>query len=178
MKFVVAVLSVMACSAMAQLPLLGKGVGNFGVGFNNGLIAGKGYDYTPYNNYDYSGYGNGKGLGNVGIVGTGYGYNPYNNKYGYNGYGYGKGFGNVGAGKTYGSDYSPYSYNNNGYDKGVAGHVPGLVGHGPFVGHVVGHRPVVGHSVAGHGVYGHSGPFVGHGVAGSFINKASPYYYH
>ncbi|XP_067660473.1 pupal cuticle protein Edg-91-like, partial [Haliotis asinina] len=114
MQFVVAVLSVMACSAMAQLPLLGKGVGNFGVGFNNGLIAGKGYGYNPYNNYGYGGYSNGKGLGNVGVVGIGYGYNPYNN-YGYNGYG-----------------------------KGVAVHGDGLVGHGPFVGHVAGHGPIDG----------------------------------
>ncbi|XP_067660477.1 chorion class A protein L11-like [Haliotis asinina] len=168
MKFVFTVLSVMACSAMAQLPLLGKGVGHFGVGFNTGRIARK--DYNPYNHYGYNGYGNSKGVGNIGIAGIGYGYNPYNKNYGYNGYGYGKGVGNVGSGKAYGNDYNPYSYNSNGYGKGVAGHKAGLGVRGPFVGH--------GPFIAGHGVYGHGGPFVGHGVAGSFFNKASPYYYH
>ncbi|XP_067661361.1 uncharacterized protein [Haliotis asinina] len=182
MKFVIAVLSVMVSSAMAQVNLLGKGVGNIGVGFNNGLIAGKGYGYNPYNNYGYGGHVNGKDVGNVGVVGTGYGYNPYNNNYGYKGYDYGKGVGNVGAGKAYGNDYSPYNYNNV-YGKGVgtfvAGHRTGLLGHGPFVGHgpfIAGHGPAG--VVAEHGVYGHGGPFVARGVAGLFVNKASPYYYH
>ncbi|XP_046362886.1 shematrin-like protein 2 [Haliotis rufescens] len=180
MKAVIAALSVLVASALAQVPF---GVGTVGV-------AGTGYGYNPYNkNYGYNSYGYGKDVGKVGVAG------PFVAGHGVGLVGHGPFVGHAGsfagngpfvAGKGHGYGYNTY----NGVGNGVGLVGNGLLGHtgyglaGPLAvvhgvagqGYRYGYNPYnnnygygknVGHGagLVGNGFAGH-GPFVGHGVTG------------
>ncbi|XP_046561801.1 glycine-rich cell wall structural protein-like [Haliotis rubra] len=179
MKVVIAALSVLVCSAVAQVPLRGNSLvgGPLGLGFKKGGvignagIGGKGYGYG-YNPKGYNNYGYGKGVAGPFVAGHGsglVGQGPFVGHAGtFAGHGtFAVGNGPFVSGKGHGYGYGHNSYNGLGNGVGLVGN--GLLGH---AGHGLAAPLAFGSGVAGHGYgYGYNpynnygyGKNVGHGA--------------
>ncbi|XP_067660468.1 uncharacterized protein [Haliotis asinina] len=170
MKVIIAALSVLVCSAFAQVPISGKSLvgGPLGLGFNNGDVignagvGGKGYGYNDYGKRVAAPFVAGHGTGLVGhgslhgLDGPFDGHGPVVGGHGIAGHGkINGGLGVVGTGYDYSTKY--------GSGKGIGRVGPFVAGHGngPFA---VGNGPFVAGKGYGHDSY--SGLGNGFGLVG------------